>query len=447
MTNLRRALHRFHPDVYRYLIASSLVGFSYFGFVTVLLNLYLLRLGYGTEFIGLVNGSTALAFALSSLPAGALGSRIGMRRGVMAGMGFLAAGVMLVPLVGLFPAGSTRDYSIIAMRLLSGIGFSLYMVNSYPYLVAATEARDRPYAFAMLAAIPPVAGFAGSIVSGALPAWLAAGLGLEIADPLPFALILVVAGAILLPNPWIVARTRDLEPPRRRRNGSARRRTREERSADGAIYLLIFFLGITAMLRMSGEGAARSFFNVYLEQDLGASTSRIGLLLAFGQLAAGPAALCAPALSARVGRVPMIVVTHRDHRLQPGDHGRGAALGGGGHRLHPGSRPALPHPVGVQRREPGDRSGELARDHVGRSVDVDGAGVHLDVARRRLPDSGAGIPRPLPAGGADHRGERARLLALLPGAAGRVPAAVRRSGRCRFEPAVIKETGAEARIA
>ena len=309
MTNLRRALRQFHPDVYRYLIASSLVGFSYFGFVTVLLNLYLLRLGYGTEFIGLVNGSTALAFALSSLPAGALGSRIGMRRGAMAGMWFLAAGVMLVPLVGLFPAGSTRDYSIIAMRLLSGIGFSLYMVNSYPYLVAATEPRDRPYAFAMLAAIPPVAGFAGSIVSGALPGWLAAGLGLDVANSLPFALILVVAGAILLPNPWIVARTRDLESPRRRRNGSARRRTRDERSADSAIYLLIFFLSITAMLRMSGEGAARSFFNVYLELDLGASTSRIGLLLAFGQLAAGPAALCAPALSARVGRVPMIVVT------------------------------------------------------------------------------------------------------------------------------------------
>ena len=309
MTNLRRALHQFHPDVFRYLIASSLVGFSYFGFVTVLLNLYLLRLGYGTDFIGLVNGSTALAFALSSLPAGALGSRIGMRRGVMAGMVFLAAGVMLVPLVGLFPAGPPRDYSIIAMRLLSGIGFSLYMVNSYPYLVAATDARDRPYAFAMLAAIPPVAGFAGSIVAGVLPAWLAAGLGLDVADPLPFALILVVAGAILVPNRWIVARTRDLEYPKRRRNGSARRRARDEKKADAAIYLLIFFLSITAMLRMSGEGAARSVFNVYLELDLGASTSRIGLLLAFGQLAAGPAALCAPALSARVGRVPMIVVT------------------------------------------------------------------------------------------------------------------------------------------
>ena len=310
MTNLRSALHQFHADVYRHLVASTLVGFSYFGFVTVLLNLYLLRLGYGTDFIGLVNGSTAIAFAASSLPAGAFGSRFGMRRAVVGGMGFLAAGVMLVPIVALLPAGGTRDVAIIAMRLLSGIGFSLYMVNSYPYLVAATEARDRPYAFALLAAVPPVAGFAGSIISGALPGWIANGLRLDSADPLPFALILVFSGVILVPNLWIVARTRDLDPPKRRRTGTARRRTaREVRRADGAFFLLVFFLGITALLRMAGESAARSFFNVYLELDLGASTSRIGLLLAFGQLAAGPAALCAPAIAARAGKVPVIVVT------------------------------------------------------------------------------------------------------------------------------------------
>ena len=310
MTNLRQALRGFHADVYRYLIAASMVGFSYHGFVSVLLNLYLLRLGYGTDFIGMANGSTAFAFALSSLPAGVIGSRFGMRRGATGGMCFLAAGVMLVPVMALLPVGAPRDVGIIAMRVLSGIGFSLYVVNSYPYLVAATDARDRPYAFAMLAAIPPVAGFAGSVVSGALPVWIANGLGLDTAHPLPFAVALVFAGAILLPTPWIVARTRDLEPPKRRRNGNARRRTaREVCSADRALHVLIFFLGITALLRMAGEGAARSFFNVYLELDLGASTSRIGLLLAFGQLVAGPAALCAPALANRAGKMPVIVVT------------------------------------------------------------------------------------------------------------------------------------------
>ena len=437
MTNLRSSLRRFHADVYRYLIAASLVGFSYFGFVSVLLNLYLLRLGYGTDFIGMVNGSTALAFALSSLPAGAIGSRFGMRRAAAGGMCFLAAGVMLVPIMALLPAGSPRDFGIIAMRVLSGIGFSLYMVNSYPYLVAATDARDRPYAFALLAAIPPVAGFAGSVVSGALPVWIANGLGLETAHPLPFAVVLVFAGAILLPTPWIVARTRDLEYPRRRRNGTARRRLRDVRDADGAIYLLIFFLGLTALMRMAGEGAARSFFNVYLELDLGASTSRIGLLLAFGQLAAGPAALCAPALAARAGQNAGDRGHHRDHRRQPGDHGTDPALGGRRHWIYPGSRHALDHAVGVQRGTHGDRPGELARDHLGRGIDVDGARVQFNVAQRRLPDSGAGVPRPLPAGRRDFRGERADFLAILPRAAGRVPAGRRTAGRRPSNAALV----------
>ena len=310
MTNLRHALLQFHADVYRYLIAAGLVGFSYFGFVAVLLNLYLLRLGYGTDFIGLVNGSTALAFALSSLPAGAVGSRFGRRRAAMTGMGCLAAGVTLVPLAALLFAGQARDVSIIAMRLLSGVGFSFYLVNAYPYLVAATSARDRPYAFAVLAALPPVTGFAGSLAAGALPAWVAARLSLTAADPAPFAVVLVAAGLILLPAPLILARTEEREPSRRARPRGERRRADDgARRADAALYLLIFFLGLTALLRVAGEGASRSFINVYLEVDLGASTSRIGLLLAFGQLVAGPAALCAPALAARAGKVPVIVVT------------------------------------------------------------------------------------------------------------------------------------------
>jgi len=310
MTNLRHALLQFNADVYRYLIAGGLMGFSYFGFVAVLLNLYLLRLGYGTDFIGLVNGSTALAFALSSLPAGALGSRFGRRRATVTGMGCLAAGVTLVPIAALLPAGQVRDFSIIAMRLLSGIGFSFYLVNAYPYLVAATSARDRPYAFAVLAALPPVTGFAGSLVAGALPAWVAAWFNLTTADPVPFAAALVLAGLMLLPAPLIVARTQDREPSSRRRPRSERRRAAAGAPrTDAALYLLIVFLGVTALLRVAGEGAARSFFNVYLELDLGASTSRIGLLLAFGQLVAGPAALCAPALAARAGKVPVIVIT------------------------------------------------------------------------------------------------------------------------------------------
>ena len=310
MTNLRQALHTFHADVYRYLFAMGIVGFSYFGFVSVLLNLYLLRLGYGTDFIGLVNGGIAFAFAACSLPAGALGSRLGMRRTAAIGMALVAAGMTLVPVAGSILSGASRDVGIIAMRVLSGMGFSLYIVNAYPYLVAATGPRERTYAFALMSALPPLTGFAGSILSGVLPGWIAPLLGRDLSHPEPFAVALIVAGVVLLPTVPALARTSDREPARRSpRQAEEFRSSNRGRSAEGALYALIFVLAFTALLRSAGEGAARTFINVYLEVDLAASPERIGVLLAIGQVAAGPAALVAPALAARVGKVPVIVVT------------------------------------------------------------------------------------------------------------------------------------------
>ena len=313
MTNLSQALRTFHADVHRLLFAMCIVGFSYFGFVSVLLNLYLLRLGYETDFIGLVNGGIAFAFAASSLPAGVLGGRLGMRRTAAIGMGLVAVGMTMVPVAGTVLAGGARDAGIIAMRVLSGIGFSLFMVNAYPYLVAATGPRERTYAFALMTGLPPLTGFAGSLLSGALPGWVAPLLGVDLTHPAPFAVALMFAGAVLLPTVPAVALASDREPARRsptprKRDGSAD----AVRRGDGmpsALFVLIFLLALTGMLRSAGEGAARSFINVYLELDLAASPSRIGVLLAVGQVAAAPAALVAPALAARAGKVPAIVVT------------------------------------------------------------------------------------------------------------------------------------------
>ena len=70
----------FSRDVRLYLMANALFGFVLFGGIYPLLyNLYLLRLGYNTQFVGLANATGALCFALSSLPSGMLGGRWGSR--------------------------------------------------------------------------------------------------------------------------------------------------------------------------------------------------------------------------------------------------------------------------------------------------------------------------------------------------------------------------------
>jgi predicted MFS family arabinose efflux permease len=67
-------LRKLSPTIALYFVTIALVGFAIDGGVyAVLLNLFLLRLGYGPEAIGLINAVGTLTFALSSLPAGLLG--------------------------------------------------------------------------------------------------------------------------------------------------------------------------------------------------------------------------------------------------------------------------------------------------------------------------------------------------------------------------------------
>ena len=84
VTTYLRTLHKFSREARLYLITYALWG-GFFGIHGVLFNLYLLRLGYDAEFIGWVNGVGRFTFGAASLPAGALGGRLGNRRTIIAG--------------------------------------------------------------------------------------------------------------------------------------------------------------------------------------------------------------------------------------------------------------------------------------------------------------------------------------------------------------------------
>src|SRR5918998_3325975 len=98
-------LRQLGPDMGRYYLVISLLGFAVDGGVyAVLLNLFLARLGYGPEEIGLVNAAGMVVFALASLPAGIVGERWGSKQVMLWGLGLLVAGAVLLPLADLLPA-------------------------------------------------------------------------------------------------------------------------------------------------------------------------------------------------------------------------------------------------------------------------------------------------------------------------------------------------------
>ena len=72
-----------------------------------------------------------------------------------------------------------------------------------------------------------------------------------------------------------------------------------------AVISFIMFFGL---FRMTGESAARTFLNIYLDVDLGMSTAQIGILFAFAQLLAVPAPLVFPSLAKRWGKLRTVAV-------------------------------------------------------------------------------------------------------------------------------------------
>jgi MFS family permease len=293
------ALRLFSRNVRLYLITAALIGFTFIGGVyPVLFNLFLLRLHYASESIGLFNAAGLLASALGCLPAGALGRRWGSRRAMIAGLSLAAVAYLLLPQAELVPA-SVRTGWLLITDALGALGIIVYVVNGIPFLTSATGREERNHVFAVQAALWPLAGFAGSLAAGLLPGFFARSLHVSLRDATPYRYPLLIAAVLLIPAVLALLATREGDVAR-----AADRRTAAGRAPVGVIALL----AVVLLLQVGGEGAARTFFNVYLDVHLHVATALIGTLMAAGQLLAVVAALAMPLLAARWGTGRTFVV-------------------------------------------------------------------------------------------------------------------------------------------
>jgi MFS family permease len=291
-------LQRFNRPVRLYLVSSALFGFTIFGGIyTLLLNLYLLRLGYGPGFVGVVNASGMLALALFSLPAGALGGRWGSRRTLIAGLSLIVIGLGLLPLAELVPVPFQPGW-LVGTYMIAWLGVAMYFVNTNPFLMAVTTPVERNHVFSVQVALWPIAGFAGSLVGGVLPGQIAGLLGVTLNHPGPYRYPLLLAAMLLIPS--ILALRATTEPIGVQRQEIARH-------TNPGPYRLIALLSLVTLLQLAGEGATRTFFNVYLDTGLQMPTAQIGTLMGAAQLLAVPAALATPVLAARLGNRDTVI--------------------------------------------------------------------------------------------------------------------------------------------
>ena len=309
-------LRDFNRDVRLYLITTMLIGLTVDGGVyTVLFNLYLLRLGYGPEFVGLVNGAGMLVFALICLPAGTLGGRWGNRRMMIVGLSLLVIGCGLLPFAEL-RTGNWQAGWLFITWCFAFIGFAMYFVNTAPFAMKVTHQSERNHVFSVQAALWSLAGFAGSLVGGFLPSIFAIYLGVSLDQAAPYRYSLLAASLLLIPSVIAIVATRE---------GHAQPTKERQAKEEASPVRLIAFLTLIRLLVVTGVGTLFTFFNVYMDAGLHISTVHIGVLSAIGRLLSIPTALIVPLLTRRwgnghtaawaslgtaIGMLPLILISH-----------------------------------------------------------------------------------------------------------------------------------------
>jgi MFS family permease len=291
-------------NVWKLMWVPLIVGFGLSGIYAVLFNLYLLRLGYGVEFIGMLSGTAFLVSATCAIPAGMFGRRWGLRRGVLGGYCVWVVASFLIPLSEFAPV-SLRTGWLFAAWSLAWSGAVLFGVNRNPYLVALTSTHERAHAFAISGVAAQVSGVAGSLIAGFMPGifaqWFA--LSLESATPYRYALYVPpLLYLLVLPAIWSVQ-----EAPAQRREQAMTSTGVPTPVTTGAPRMLFFAMALVTVLIVMAENAVFTFFNVYMDAGLQVSTVTIGFVISLAQVAAIPATLAAPLLVARLGNFRLLL--------------------------------------------------------------------------------------------------------------------------------------------
>ena len=310
LQSLPTAVREVPRNVKLFLMTVLAFGSTVEGIGAVLLNLYLLRLGYGTEFVGTVNSAGLFVFALVSLPLGSI-KWVSSRQMLQFGQVMSLIGLVGLPLAQYVP--SAQAPLLIGFRIVAMIGLSAYFVHQIPFVLDMTEPKWHSRVMAWTMATFSLAAFVGSWVGGVLPEVIGRWLDVPMSDPRPFQLPMFLAAVVLIPAIialYLIPEEADLGFAEAEEARKAGRQEGESRFGDWrAIIGLVLLILLIRALQTGGVGVMLTYSNVYLDDALLVPTGRVGLISGLGRLAAVPVSLMLPWLMARYSNFRLVIVS------------------------------------------------------------------------------------------------------------------------------------------
>lgn len=185
-------------SVYRRLLLPiyfpSLLSSTSLQALLVLVPLYVLESGNTAAFAAFLFGMRGVGMLLFDVPVGILLGRIGEKPVLVAGLVLLTASAVVFAL-------SANPWAMSAAAMLSGMGFTAWMIGRQSYITDTSEIGERGRAIAVMAGIMRIGGIIGPVL-GAL---VAQAYGFKVAFAI---LALTMSSAVLL----VIVSTRNVRP-------------------------------------------------------------------------------------------------------------------------------------------------------------------------------------------------------------------------------------------
>ncbi len=291
------ALGQLHRDVRLLISMSGLMAISFFGIQNLVKVLYVLRLGYGLEYVGIFNATGALAYMVMSIPAGVLGNRFGIRFTMQLGGAATVLGMVILPLTEV-TSGWLRDALPILSQVVMVAGWSMCGVNMVPALMGLTTPQMRTNAFAMNSVFRGIGTFVGTVVGGFLPGLFVALTSAPLNDPAPYRWALWVAAGLGLFALLPLFRLGQIE---------GKSIALADEPAGPFPFGWVVLLVIYSYLTHGAFATCHAFCSAYMDTDLRLSPGAIGLIIGGGQFVAILAPLFVPGLAQRYSNQWMLM--------------------------------------------------------------------------------------------------------------------------------------------
>jgi MFS family permease len=282
-------------DSGRLLVAKGLRGFAD-GFVSLLLPLYLLQLGFTPFQVGCIATTTLLGSGLLTLLAGAQAGRHAWRTLLLAACALMAG-------TGLALAWVTSFWPLMLVALVgtinpSGGDVSVFLPLEHALLSASVDQRRRTAAFARYSLVGTLSGAFGALCAG-LPAVAARSSAISMPAALQamFILYALIAGAAALVYRGLP-------------------RTRESASGEASSVLgpsrrrVLVLAALFSVDAFAGGFLVQSLLALWLYQRFGLSIEAAGSLFFWTGVLSAFSYLVAVRIANRIGLVRTMVYTH-----------------------------------------------------------------------------------------------------------------------------------------